>query len=75
MGKIVAKANATMRPGAYNPIDFGAITRDPREIRFSYNRAARITFIDEVHKKQKVLPSPHNYSPEKAHRIEGTIKL
>lgn len=58
MGNILSHAYQTIRPGAYNPEDPGGIKISPREIRFAYKKAARETFLDEIRKTKRWLPSP-----------------
>ena len=75
MGKVQNFANQTVRPGAYQITDPGSFTTEKKINRFKFRKAARQTFIDDVHKSKSQLPSPHTYSPEKRDKIEGTIKL
>ena len=64
MGSVFYLANYTVRPGAYDPIDFGRFKKESKEVKFCYNKAARINFIDEIQKRETKMPSPLTYSPE-----------
>jgi len=62
MGTVAMHANATMRPGAYNPemTDPQRIgNKSPKEIRDSYiGKTPRKTFCDDIGKLKKFIPSP-----------------
>lgn len=52
MDDILHQANQTMRPGHYHPVDFGRFKSTPKETKFAFNKAARITFVDEINKRE-----------------------
>ena len=38
--------------------------KESKEVKFCYNKAARINFIDEIQKRETKMPSPLTYSPD-----------
>ena len=59
MGTIIAKANKTMRPGHYKPVDTGRMGLPVAEIKRAFiGKSPRKTFADDVKKNFGWIPSP-----------------
>ena len=65
MDRILHQANQTIRPGAYNPVDTARFNKPVKDTRFAYSKAARMTFIDEIGKRESKQPSPADYRTER----------
>ena len=50
---LILKGKKAVGPGAYKPCDFGRFMTTEKETHFAYARAPRLTFIDQIQKREK----------------------
>ena len=74
VGSIQYKADLTMRPGAYQVTDPDSFGGSPKETRFAFNKAARVTLFADLSKQSTKLPSPLTYSPDWKYKIGNTYR-
>jgi uncharacterized ParB-like nuclease family protein len=75
ISEIQTLAKNKTNAGQYSPVDAEGFKNDPKRIHFAQTKSKKISMFEQHASQQSSIPAMNQYSPKRASKVTGSIKL